>query len=322
MKALVTGASGFVGPYLVRALLERRDSVRAMVRDRAKAGKLPDGCEVVTGDLLDRPSLDKALAGIEVLFHLAASSSMDGEETIRRTNVDGLRNVLEAACDAQVRRAVTLSSINVLGSSDLNNAHEDFPTRRVGETHADVKIDGEELALDLHRRRGLGVTIIRPGLIYGDGERHLPKLARAIQRGKFKFLGSRDNVVPMVYVTDLVQALVLAADSPKAAGRIYHVTDGSLATIADLAGGLAERLGAPQPTKKLPYIVPWLACKIFGLLHMKGPINPTTLRFLGTSRAIDIRRAREELGYAPRVQLDEGLTLMLPSLKRQLEAGS
>ncbi len=167
--------------------------------------------------------------------------------------------------------------------------------------------------MEFHRRHGVEVTILRPGLIYGVGEKNIPRLLDAIRRGKFRYLGSRDNIVPMVHIDDVVQALLLAAEKPEANGRVYHITDGSRTTIGELVDYLSELSGSPPPQKVLPLIVPKAACVVFETLQRlklrskPGPINRVGLRFLGTSRSIDISRARRELGYEPRVSFREGM---------------
>jgi nucleoside-diphosphate-sugar epimerase len=119
--------------------------------------------------------------------------------------------------------------------------------------------------------------------------------------------------VPMVHLSDVVQAMLLAAKTPAANGRIYHITDGTSTTIGELVDHLAQGLGAEPPQKVLPLAVPKIACLVFETLqklHLRskpGPINRVGLRFLGTSRSIDITRARTELGYAPGVAFPEGM---------------
>jgi nucleoside-diphosphate-sugar epimerase len=321
MTTLVTGATGLVGTHLVDALRQRGEAVRALVRDTAKVpAHWGQGVEIAVGDVTDRQSLKAAAADVGTIYHCAAASSLSSEEEIRRTNLDGLRNVLDAARAAKAGRVIVMSSLNVLGNRNFDGATEDLPSQRQGDVHADVKIDGEELALRYHREHGQDVTILRAGLIYGPGERHLPKLGKAIARGKFVFIGSRDNVVPLLHVSDMAQAMILAAHSPDAAGRVYHITDGSRTTIGELADTLAEVLGYTKPAKTLPYFLPWLLSKICGLVGVKGPINATSLRFLGRSRHVDIRRAREELGYSPKVGLQQGMAASAGWLKEAIAA--
>jgi nucleoside-diphosphate-sugar epimerase len=175
--------------------------------------------------------------------------------------------------------------------------------------------------MEYHQKHGVEVAIVRPGLIYGLGEKNIPRLLDAIARGKFRYLGSRDNVVPMVAIDDVVQALLLAAEKPQASGRIYHITDGSRTTIGELVDYLAELSGATPPEKVLPLAIPKTACLVFEWLQRlklrskPGPINRVGLRFLGTSRSIDISRARSELGYEPQVSFREGLAATVQALK-------
>jgi nucleoside-diphosphate-sugar epimerase len=135
----------------------------------------------------------------------------------------------------------------------------------------------------------------------------------AIRRGKFAYIGSRENVIPLVHVDDVAEALRLAGAAAGASGRIYHISDGTPTTIGQLAEYLAELMDCPPPKKLLPYFVPAVACGFFewlrrlGLSHGKGPIDRVGLRFLGTSRPVDITRATRELGYQPKVKFRDGL---------------
>jgi nucleoside-diphosphate-sugar epimerase len=216
---------------------------------------------------------------------------------------------------------VLLSSVNVLGTRNLDPATEDLPYRRSHDPAADVKIEAEQLALDYAEESGGAVTILRPGFIYGPGDRHnLPRLASAVARGKFAFIGSRHNVVPIVHVQDVVQAVRLAGATPAAAGRVYHVTDGSRTTIGEFVDYVAERLGCPAPQRVLAYALPYLGCVLFEVLALLGrrgpaPINRAGLRFLGTSRYVDTQRAQQELGYRPAVSYREGVAAALDWIK-------
>lgn len=316
MSTLVTGANGFVGGCLVDELVARGEKLRALVRDRDQAAALEErGIEAFVGDVTCPETLAAPLRGVSIVQHCAAAVGPEKSAAeIYATNRDGLRHLLAAAAVAGRPRVVVLSSINVLGTRDLDPAAEEVACRRSGDPAADVKIEAEAIALDYHRRDGLPVTILRPGFIYGPGDPHnIPRLAGAIRRGKFAFLGSRDNVVPIVHVRDVVQAMLLAGSKPEAAGRVYHITDGSRTTIAELVDVLAARLGCPPPRKTLPLIIPRAGCLLFetlfrlGLRKRPGPINRAGLRFLGTSRWVDIARARTELGYSPQILFREGL---------------
>jgi nucleoside-diphosphate-sugar epimerase len=156
-------------------------------------------------------------------------------------------------------------------------------------------------------------VILRLGVTYGPDDPHnLPKLMAAVRTGRFRFLGSRDNLVPVVHVADVVRAIILAAETPGAAGRIYHISDGTRTTIGEFIDHLADLSGFARPRRMIPRAVVRGLIPLMALarrLHPRFPlpIGPGPLRFLGTSRYAEIRRARMELGYAPQIEYGKGL---------------
>jgi nucleoside-diphosphate-sugar epimerase len=323
--SLVTGATGFIGSHVIDELLARAEPVRALVRNPIQAAALQErGVEVIVGDIRSPQILAAAVRGVDVIQHCAAAVGAHfSREEIYATNLGGVRNLLEAVRQTQCGRVVLVSSINVLGTRDLDRATEDLPCRRSHDPAADVKIEAEELARQFHEL-GVDLTIVRPGFVYGPGDRHsLPPLVGAIERGRFAFIRSRDNVVPIVHVRDVAQALAQAGTTPAARGRVYHITDGSRTTIGALVDCLAELLGCAPPRRVLRYVLPYLACVVWETLgrvrqpRRPAPITRAGLRFLGTSRFVDIRRARDELGYVPRIALREGMAATIQWVKAQ-----
>jgi nucleoside-diphosphate-sugar epimerase len=305
--------------------------VRALVRNAAAgAGLREQGVEIQVGDVREPQFVNNAVCGTDVIYHCAAVVGPGfTQQEIYAVNRDGVANVLEAVRQAGAGRLVFVSTLNVLGTRNLDPATEDLPCRRSSDPAADVKIAAEQLVRDYQARHGIDATIVRPGVIYGPGDSHnLPKLLRAIERGKFSYIGSRDHVVPLVHVSDVAAALVLAGQSPQAKGRTYHITDGGRTTIGELVDYLAELVAAPRPAKVLPYLVPYAGCVSFEWLRRlrlyrgPAPIARNSLRFLGTSRYVDIRRAREELGYAPRVPFRQGVAEVVRSLKEATHANA
>jgi nucleoside-diphosphate-sugar epimerase len=316
MKALVTGASGFVGRRVVEALRGQGTPVRALFHRAAAVTEASQkGVEVQVGDVCEPGVLEEAAAEVEVVYHCAAAvGPAYSQREIHDINLTGVRRLLEAMKRRGDGRAVIFTSVNVLGTRHLENAAEDVPCRRSGDASADVKIEIEALTQEYVQRQGVDAVILRPGLIYGPGDQHnLPQMAKALRRGKFVFLGSRDNIAPIVYIDDVVEAVLAAGRTPAARGRIYHITDGSRTTIGQFVERLAELLGCPVPRKVLPYIVPYAACVVFetlAALHLyrgRPPVARAGLRHLGTSRSFRIERAANELGYVPRVSYREGL---------------
>jgi nucleoside-diphosphate-sugar epimerase len=207
-----------------------------------------------------------------------------------------------------------ISSLHVLGIGDLDGVTEDLPCRRTYDHASNAKIDMEHRALELARTGGPEVVILRAGVTYGPGDpRNIPKLIAALRDGRFSFLGSRRYIVPIVHVSDLVRAMLLAAEAPGAAGRVYHITDGTRTTIGEFIDHLADLAGCPRPQKMWPRVVVRTLMPLVALarrVHPRFPlpIAPGPLRFLGTSRYVEIRRARDELGYAPQIDYRAGLT--------------
>jgi nucleoside-diphosphate-sugar epimerase len=315
VTALVTGATGFVGSHVVDALLGRGEIVRALVRDPKKAPALEGrGVQVVVGNLLDRQALAAAVERADSIYHCAAAGADSSKKAIYETNLGGVRQLCEAMQHARAGRLVLVSGINVLGMRNHDRATEDLPYVRSGDPAADVKIEAEQAAMGFYRQGKIDLAIVRPGLIYGPGDGHnLPKLVDSIRRGKFAFIGSCDNVVPIVHVRDVAEALLLAGRARAASGNIYHITDGSRTTIGELVNLIADALDCRRPTRVLPYFIPYLACIAFelrarlGPMLIEPPITRAALRLLGTSRFVDIRRARLQLGYAPSISCRDGI---------------
>jgi nucleoside-diphosphate-sugar epimerase len=328
---LVTGASGFIGSHLVDDLLARGDSVRALIHSETNAPALRDrGVDVSVGDVQSPESLAEVTRDVEVVYHCAAAVGPGySRRQIYATNLSGVHNLLQALRETGAARLVFVSTLNVLGTRNLDPATEETPCRRSGDPAADVKIKAEQAVLEAHRTHGLHVAIVRPGAVYGPRDRHnLPKLLSAIRRGKFAYLGSREHVVPLVHVSDLVSALHLAAEKNAARGKTYQITDGSRTAIGELVDLLADLTGAARPTKVLPYLLPYAGCLFFEwlarlrLYRGPAPIARNSLRFLGTSRYVDIRRAREELAYMPRVPFRDGVADTVRWLEEQAALGA
>lgn len=322
MNCLVTGATGFVGHRLTDELLATGHSVRAMVRSADRIPELPLGAEAAIADVLNPESLNAVVEGVDVVFHCAAAvGNQFSKQDIYRVNLDGVRHTLEA-CRKNKPRFILISSVNVLGTRNLHNVTEDEPCRYSSDPSADVKIAAEALTMGYHRKYDVPVTIIRPGFIYGPGDPHnLPKLISSLKRGKFKFIGSPDNIIPIVHVDAVIDALIRAAQRSESIGRIYHVLNDPQVTISTFVSEICQVIGANLPDRTLPYWIPAMACKVFaflkaiGIWRKPGPIAPNSLRFVGTSRSFDLSRARKELGLHFQASLRQELAVACLSHK-------
>jgi len=185
LRVLVTGATGFTGGHLARALASGGYAVRAFVRDPAQAASFSDfpGIEPAVGTLEDRASLDRAVRGIDVVYHIAAIYRQAGlpDARYRAINATAVRSVIEAAAAAGAKRVVHCSTVGVHGDVEHPPANEDAPLRP-GDVYQETKVEGEAVARAAAADTGLEVVIARPTGIYGPGDRRLLKLFRGVAR--------------------------------------------------------------------------------------------------------------------------------------------
>ena len=325
MRALVTGAPGFTGGHRVRDLAGQGDAVRALVRDRRRspvAGGFPGGVEVVEGDLTDTASVARAMAGIDVVYNIAARYREANltAATYRAVNATAVGAIVEAAPAAGVRRVVHCSTVGVHGDVEHPPADEDAPLRP-GDVYQETKLEGERVGREAARRSGVELVIARPTGIYGPGDRRLFKLIGGVARGRFLMLGPGRNYYHLTYVDDLSAGFRLCGTVPAAAGRTYILAGGEVTTLDELVRVIAEVAGVAPPRWRLPVTPFWLAgavceglCAPFGI---EPPIYRRRVDFFRKSRAFDIARARAELGFAPAVGLREGIGRTLEWYREQ-----
>jgi nucleoside-diphosphate-sugar epimerase len=310
---LVTGATGFTGGHLARALATRGRPVRALVRNRHAAADLEAaGVTLVEGDLRDRDAVARAVNGAERVYHIAAMYRQAGlpAQTYRAVNALAVRDLIEAAARAGVRRVVHCSTVGVHGDVEHPPANEEAPLRP-GDVYQDTKLEGERLAREASERLGIEVVIARPTGIYGPGDRRLLKMFRGVARRRFPILGAGNIYYHLTYIDDLVEGFRLCGEHPAAAGRTYILAGGEVTTLNELVSIVAEVAGVPPPRWHLPVWPFWVAgaaceaiCAPFGI---EPPLYRRRVDFYTKSRAFDIARARTEIGYAPSVGLRQGI---------------
>ncbi len=316
MKVLVTGATGFVGSHLLDMLVERGDEVRIFVRfGEDIKGLAQSGVEVHWGDLSDRTSLDAAVDGIDRVLHCAARTGPWGPQAeYKIANVQGLKTLVDASLAAGVQRIVHVSSITVHGVDIHGTADETAPLCGGVDPYSRSKVAGERLLQQVIRDKRAPLTIVRPGLIYGPRDAgSFGRFATLIEQGKMVVMGPGNNHLPLIYITDVAQGILLASVADHAIGREYILVNDEAVTQRDYLNAIASELGVSLPRWHIPYR---LALSIGGmaemtgrLLHWKQP--PPLTRFgvgmLGGENRFMINRARSELGFTPQVSLKEGV---------------
>jgi dihydroflavonol-4-reductase len=313
VRVALTGGTGYTGGRLLEALMARGDEVSALVRPGASREPVDRlAARVVEGDLRNAASLSRLVEGADAVLHVAAVYRTAGhpDAYYREVNVAGTERLLEAAAAAGVRRFVHTSTVGVLGHVAHPPADETSPMAP-GDVYQATKAEAERLALAFHRERGLPVAVVRPGAIYGPGETRLLKLFRAIARGRYALVGDGRSFYHPVYIDDLVQGFLLALDRPEAVGEAFLICGPSYVSQADLARLIARHTGG----RVLPFRIParplqWAGALVEAVcvpLGVDPPLHRRRVEFWTKSRAFRIDKARRLLGYAPRVDLEEGV---------------
>ena len=323
MRVLVTGASGFTGGHLARMFVRRGYDVRALARNAAQADELVKaGIEPALGRLEDRGSLNRASKGVDVVYHIAAvyRDASIPRSTYRAVNATAVGALIEAAAEAGARRFVHCSTVGVHGDIEHPPASEDAPLGP-GDIYQETKLEGERIAREAAQRTGLAVTIARPSGIYGPGDRRLLKLFKGVARRRFVVLGSGDIFYHLTYIDDLVEGFRLCGEMPAAANRTYILAGGEVTTLNELIDRIATEAHVAPPSLKLPVWPFWLAGAVCEAVCVPLRIDPPLYRrrvdFFTKSRAFDISRARQELGYAPAVDLRGGIRRTLTWYREQ-----
>jgi len=313
MLALVTGASGFIGRHLVRSLRTNGWDVRAFVHRTPLAET--NGIASVSGDIMDEAALEPAMAGVDVVFHLAAAvgSAVTDPHEFRKVNVGGTEAVLRVARRADVARVVHFSSIAVLGAVKAGDAAaEDYPA--APRTLYDrTKFAAEEAVLKACAQ-GLDAVVIRPGWVYGPGDRRTFKFIRAICRRQFALIAGAPGRQTPVFIDDLMTGTLLAAQKGRA-GSIYHLAGDEILTAEEMAGIVAAACGVAAPRirlpKKLAQVAAFCLEKTFGMLKIETPLNRGKLAFFLDPKAMSSARAKKELGYDPLTDFRRGIALAI-----------
>jgi dihydroflavonol-4-reductase len=313
LRVLVTGATGFTGGHLARALRARGHDVVAMVRNESAGAELAAaGIALRVADLAKPETLPSVVKHIDVIYNIAALYRQAGlpASVYHQVNATAVGQLVEAAAAAGVRRVVHCSTVGVHGDVEHPPANEDAPLRP-GDVYQVAKLEGERIGRDAAARTGVELVIARPSGIYGPGDRRLLKLFRGVARGRFVILGDGRIFYHLTHIDDLVEGLRLCGDVAAAAGRTYILAGAEVPTLNDLTMMIADDAGVSPPRLRLPVWPFWLAggacealCAPFGI---EPPIYRRRVDFFTKSRAFDISRARAELGYAPSVGLREGI---------------
>ncbi len=316
-KVLVTGATGLIGRHLVRQLLQKGSRVRIFVRRQPEAEfRNDDNVEVFLGDLGDPAAVDRAVAGTEMVYHVGAAMK-GGAHDHERGTVRGTQNIVDSVLRNNVRRLVYISSLSCLHAAASGRdavVTEDWPiepspAKRGAYTQA--KTQAEKIVLDAVRDRNLRAVLLRPGRVFGPGMTLLtPEVARRVGN-LFVILGDGTRELPLVYVDDVVNAIVQAAENGKFDGKVFHIVDRTHVTQNQLVGDYIQKNA--KEAKVIHLSVAIVYSLALGLEVLSKVLNrplPLTIYRVKSALArmqFDCSRAEKEIGWQPRVGTALGL---------------
>jgi nucleoside-diphosphate-sugar epimerase len=322
-RILVTGATGFTGGHLAERLARQGYDVRALVRDDKRCSDLrASGVEIVKGDLRDPESLHRATNRVDVVYHIAA---LFRQENVSRremwaNNVQGTKNLLDAATKAGVRRFVHCSTVGVHGDVKSPPANEEAPYRP-GDHYQESKTEGERVVLKYRAEGRLPIVVFRPGGIYGPGDLRFLKLIKAVNTGRFVMLGSGKVVYQMIYIDDLIDGIFLCGTKEEALNNVFILTGTEPLTLNELVRRIAEVLGVPPPRLHFPVTPVYLASFVCQWISKPLAINPwlypRRVDFFRKTRWFDISKAQRELGFSPKTNLKTGTALTVNWYQKQ-----
>jgi nucleoside-diphosphate-sugar epimerase len=318
MDVLITGGNGLLGHHLVSALRERGDGVRVLALPGEETSWLEQqGVEVHRGDVRQPETLTAPVSGAQAVLHLAGMMGVwRPMADYHAVNVTGTENVCLAALSEGVSRVVHFSSWTVYGMDLGRPAREDFLLRPFREPYAVTKAAGDRLVQRMIAEERLPAVIIRPGSFFGPGDRlHFGRLADRLRQGRGVIVGPGDNALPFVYVTDVVQGLLLALDHAHAVGHAFNITTDRPLTQQEFLEAIARETSASTPRVHVPYRPLYTAGYLAERLALAAGseaqpvVTRLGVKLFGTDNRHAIDKARQQLGYRPRVELHKGVRL-------------
>jgi predicted dehydrogenase/nucleoside-diphosphate-sugar epimerase len=316
-RVLVTGASGFLGSALTRRLRERGENPRVFLRRPAAKGSAADGLDAVYGSLGEPEAVDRAVAGVEIVYHVGAA--MKGwREDFQAGTVWGTRNIIDACLRHGVRRLIYVSSLGVLDHAShadgvaVNEASpvEPYPDQRG--LYTQTKLEAERMVLAAVAERGLEAVVIRPGQIFGPGAEKVTPNGVIKLAGRWIVAGDGTRRLPVVYVEDVVDGLLAAETAPAAPGKVIHLIDPAPLSQNQYLDWCRLALGN-TPIRRTPVrflmFAGWMCDVLSGVMKRSLPLSRYKVRALKPLSPVDVSLAKETLGWTPNIGSKRGLEL-------------
>lgn len=310
---LVTGANGFIGSHIVKKFLNSGDKVTGLVRESSDLSLIENlDIELKNGDISDQESIRNAFQNVDIVIHVAGFASDWGPfEKFHEINVLGTKNVAMAASEANVKRFVQISSVSIHGFG-AKNVNENDPLPESMFAYVETKRQAELFLFEYGKNVKMEITAIRPGNVFGpDDHTFIDKYLQAICTGKIAYVNSGKAYTCPTYITNLCEAVYLAAFSPQAPGEAFLITDGLDITWKEFTSDLANALGAKSPSLSFPYGFVYPLAALTELLFFQAKSAPLLTRYRikngGLDYHFDISKAKNVLGFVPPVKYERAI---------------
>lgn len=318
MKAFVTGGTGFLGRRLCESLQEDGWHVTAFGRNEVCGLRLQEqGIRFYKGDLENKADVEAAMHGASHVFHCGALASPWGRyKNFYNSNVIATQNVVDACHQHDIARLTHVSTPSIyVAKNDQLGIKESDPLPRCPINHyAHTKLLAEGI-VDAGSQNGLEAITIRPQAIFGPEDPNIfPRMIRACRRGYLPIIGSGNNLIDITYIDNVVDALKCCITAPKQAlGQKYNITNGEPQGLYDLLKRIFDKIGMPLAPKHIQFTQAYQAAKwmerLFKtfMIGIEPPLTEYAVLAFGLSRTLSIDKAIHDLGYKPRVTVEEGL---------------
>lgn len=323
-EVLITGATGFIGSHLVERNRSagRRVRILALPADPKAAELAARDIQVIYGDIRDLRAVEKAVTGVQTVFHLAAVVTDWGPKRLfSEVNIEGMRTICRASLDNGVERLVEVSTNDIFGLREGMVIDEDFAYSYWKEPYADTKIEATKIAWDYYRR-GLPVTMVYPCWVYGPGDQtFVPEIIKALRDRSLVFWRKGALVWP-AFVENVIDLLMLVSEHPAAIGQGFLVHDGVFDTFEGFSAKISAAVGAPAASRHIPYgaayAAAWCMEFVWKLLRKKSrPLLTTySVKNLGSRLRFSIDKAERVLGWRPPVSYEAGFKKTMEWYKR------